>query len=55
MNEIISALINQWPALTGLMVIAFAFWALFKKYLEENKTLLEGVRSLSTDHRSSID
>jgi chromosome segregation ATPase len=55
MNEIISALIKQWPALTGLMVIAFAFWTLFKKYLEENKTLLEGVRSLSTDHRSSID
>jgi len=55
MNEIIQSLINQWPALTGLVVIAFVFWTLFKKYLEENKTLLEGVRSLSTDHRSSID
>jgi len=55
MNGIIQSLINQWPALTGLVVIAFVFWTLFKKYLEENKTLLEGVRSLSTDHRSSID
>jgi len=55
MSEIIQSLIKQWPALAGLIVIAFVFWTLFKKYLEENKTLLEGVRSLSTDHRSSID
>jgi len=55
MNEVIKSLIDQWPALAGLLVIAFVFWTLFKKYLEENKTLLEGVRSLSSDHRSSID
>lgn len=55
MNEIVKSLIEQWPALTGLLVVSFVFWTLFKKYLEENKTLLEGVRSLSSDHRSSID
>ncbi|OPX55554.1 hypothetical protein SAMN02745127_01489 [Oceanospirillum multiglobuliferum] len=55
MEKVITSLIEQWPALTGLIVIAGVFWVLFRRYLDENKILLEGVKSLSSEHKDSIN
>lgn len=54
MEKILPSLIEQWPALAGLISISAIFWTLFKKYLEENKNLLEGVRAVSSEHNNSI-
>ena len=50
-----SALINQWPALAGLAAIALAFWKLFEKHLEENRSLLSETRKLIGEYKLLSD
>lgn len=55
MNAVISALLGQWPSLVGLIAIAYVFWTMFKKHLEENRQLIEQYRLLSSDKAEEID
>ncbi len=55
MTNIINALIAQWPSLIGLVAIGLVFWTLFKKYFEENKQLIEGLKALSNEQRNDLE
>ena len=55
MEIIIKSLIDQWPSLTGLICLSLVSWVLFKKYFEENKSLIEGLKVLSSEQRSDLE
>ena len=54
-KEAFTLVLEQSPSLAGLAVLAYCFWTIFKRNLEENRTTLGNFKSLFDNQKNGVD
>ena len=55
MESAVAVVLKQWPSLAAVILIAGAFWVIFKQFLDENSRVLKSYAQLITQHKEDSD